>query len=220
MKNPFDFFDAIYCINLDERTDRWEHSLKQFEILEISNKVQRFSAIKPTKDKDSKWNRPTPWKNRWRYPLLGAVGCAESHKSIIKIAKEKNYKNVMVFEDDFYVMENWKEHLKNGISQLKNFHILYLGYTLFQATDLIHTIGPNLSKCESNRKRGIHRTLALAYNHTIYDTLIKNIDSFNWKTFGRQGHVDKYYARTRQIQKYFISPPIVKPDLSFESDIS
>ena len=24
MKNPFDFFDEIYCINLDHRTDRWK----------------------------------------------------------------------------------------------------------------------------------------------------------------------------------------------------
>ena len=94
--NPFDFFDAIYCINLDERTDRWEHSVKQFEKLGILDKVQRFSAIKPVHD--DRWNRPTVWHDRWKYPLLGAVGCAESHKAVITLAKKRGLKNVMVFE--------------------------------------------------------------------------------------------------------------------------
>ena len=46
MSNPLDFFDAIYCINLDERTDRWEHCLTEFEKLGISERVIRFSAIR------------------------------------------------------------------------------------------------------------------------------------------------------------------------------
>lgn len=218
MKNPFDFFDAIYCINLDERPDRWEHSKKQFDVLNISDRVKRFSAIKPIKD--SRWDRPTSWKNSARYPLTGAVGCAESHKAIIKIAKENKYKNVMVFEDDFTIEDNWKDNLSSAISDLKHYDIFYLGYTLHNAENLIVPAGKNLCKCKSNRKRGIHRTLALAYNHTIYDKLIKNIDPFNWKTFGRQGHVDKYYARNRQIKKYFVNPKLFRPDSSFESDIS
>ena len=31
MNNPFNFFDKIYCINLSERTDRWNECLKNFE---------------------------------------------------------------------------------------------------------------------------------------------------------------------------------------------
>ena len=45
MSNPLDFFDAIYCINLDERTDRWKHCLIEFKKLGISDRVIRFSAI-------------------------------------------------------------------------------------------------------------------------------------------------------------------------------
>jgi GR25 family glycosyltransferase involved in LPS biosynthesis len=205
---------------LDERTDRWIHSQKQFEILGIANKVQRFSAIKP--EYDDRWNRSTGWGNPWRYPLLGAVGCAESHKAIIKIAKENQYENVMVFEDDFYVNKNWNENLSNALGDLKNiqYDIFYLGYHLNHADDLIINISENLKKCMSKKKRGIHRTLALSYNNSVYNRLISDIDSFNWKRFGREGHVDKYYAKTKQIKKYFVSPPVVSPDHSFESDIS
>ena len=37
-----DFFDKIYCINLDRRPDRWERVSKQFN--ELSLDVERFPA--------------------------------------------------------------------------------------------------------------------------------------------------------------------------------
>ena len=51
----------------------------------------------------------------------------------------------------------------------------------------------------SHRKKGIHRTLSLAYNESSFDYLIKNIDSFRHRRFGRQGHVDKFYSRCKII---------------------
>lgn len=30
MENPFDYFQEIYCINLDHRIDRWENAQKEF----------------------------------------------------------------------------------------------------------------------------------------------------------------------------------------------
>jgi len=45
MKNPFDFFNKIYCINLDRRSDRWEKVSKEFESIEIYDRVERFSAF-------------------------------------------------------------------------------------------------------------------------------------------------------------------------------
>ena len=221
MSNPLDFFDAIYCINLDERTDRWEHCVKQFEILGISDRVKRFSAIKPIHDE--RWHRPKPWgKGRYAYPLKGAVGCAESHKAIIKLAKEQNLKNVMVFEDDFLVLENWKENLSNSISELQNhrWHNFYLGYHLHRVwgrMEIKH--GEHLSRIVAKKHRGIQLTTALAYNSTIFDYLIKNIDPFNHKACGREGHIDKYFARCRKIMKYFAKPEIVTQNDELGTDI-
>ena len=31
------FFDMIYCINLDDRVDRWDESKKEFDRLGINN---------------------------------------------------------------------------------------------------------------------------------------------------------------------------------------
>lgn len=220
MSNPLDFFDAIYCINLDERTDRWEHCLIEFEKLGISERVIRFSAIRPSHDE--RWKRWVPWGNKYKYPLIGAVGCAESHKAIIKLAKENNLKNVLVLEDDFVVCDNWSENLKSSLNDIhtRNWHIFYLGYHLNKPWGMVRKLSDNLRRILSKRKRGIHLTVGLAYNHTIFDYLINKIDSFNWRRFGREGHVDKFYARDKNLRKYFVEPMVVRPNLEFESDIS
>lgn len=220
MNNPFDFFDEIYCINLDERTDRWEHSREQFKILGIYDRVKRFSAIKPTHDE--RWERPTPWgKGKYTYPLKGAVGCAESHKTIISTAKQKNLKNVMVFEDDFMVCENWKENLQKSIQELQNqnWHNFYLGYHLHKAWGLERKCGKNLSRCISKTHRGIQLTTAIAYNSIIFDYLIKNIDPFNHNACGREGHIDKYFSKTRKIIKHYAKPEIVTQNEGLGSNI-
>lgn len=220
MNNPLDYFDAIYCINLDERMDRWEHCLKQFEKLGISDRVIRFSAIKPIKD--SRWDRWTPWGNPRKYPRRGAVGCAESHKAIIQLAKARGLNNVLVLEDDFVACDDWSKNLTIALEELsgRNWHIFYLGYHLHKSWNMIRKLGDVLRRIISKRKRGIHFTVGLAYNSTIFDYLIKNIDSFNYKSFGREGHVDKYFSRNRRIRKYFVEPMVVRPNLDFESDIS
>lgn len=77
--NPFDYFEEAYCINLEERTDRWELIKKEFEKLGIQKKVNRFSAIRHQR---------------------GSIGCNLSHKKIVEIAKNKGLRNVLIFEDD------------------------------------------------------------------------------------------------------------------------
>ncbi len=45
MKNPFDYFDKIFCINLDSRPDRWKQVQKEFDKVGILDRVERFSAL-------------------------------------------------------------------------------------------------------------------------------------------------------------------------------
>ena len=42
MNNPFDYFDEIYCINLDHRKDRWQHAQEEFKKVGILDRVQRY----------------------------------------------------------------------------------------------------------------------------------------------------------------------------------
>ena len=37
------YFDKVYCINLDDRKDRWEECVDEFNKIDALNDVERFS---------------------------------------------------------------------------------------------------------------------------------------------------------------------------------
>ena len=76
--SPFDFFDEIYCINLERRTDRWNQCKSEFDKIGIADRVIKFDAFD---------NKENPKK-----------GCYDSHLSVIKLAYERKLKNVLIFE--------------------------------------------------------------------------------------------------------------------------
>lgn len=45
IRNFFDCFDAIYCVNLERRSDRWEKVMLEFAKIGISDLVVRHKAI-------------------------------------------------------------------------------------------------------------------------------------------------------------------------------
>ena len=118
--NPFTFFEKIYCINLDERLDRWEKCLDIFEQYEI-NSYERISGIKLIEED---------------FPYLdqksrSQLGCALSFYRIIKNAYDNQFSSILIFEDDFYFIhskEKTKEVLSNSIGNLpEEWDVFYLG---------------------------------------------------------------------------------------------
>jgi glycosyl transferase family 25 len=144
--NPFNYFEHIFCINLDKRQDRWQDSLKEFKKVGISDKVQRFSAVEKTD---------------------GRVGIIKSNLEIVKLAKENNWKNVLVFEDDIKFLSNSLENLSKGISQINEFNweLFYLG---------ANTHNP-LEKYSENLvfAKNCYAVHSMAYSNNIYDKFIK-----------------------------------------------
>jgi GR25 family glycosyltransferase involved in LPS biosynthesis len=116
-----EFFDKIYCINLDSRTDKWEECENIFEKKGLI--VERVSALQP---------QPSG---------LGHVKDAEkslkeTHKSIIERVKEDGLKNVLIFEDDVefcdllsdYTGQPMDVRFENSIKFLpEEWDVLYLG---------------------------------------------------------------------------------------------
>ena len=68
-----------YYINLDHRSDRNDHMLKQFDIFNISN-YERINAVKEN---------------------FGAIGCTRSHIIVLEKFIESNDDFCFVLEDDF-----------------------------------------------------------------------------------------------------------------------
>ena len=65
------YFDRVYCINLDERKDRWEECVDEFNKIDALNDVERFSAVEHER---------------------GIAGCTLSHYEISKSVKKMDVK--------------------------------------------------------------------------------------------------------------------------------
>jgi len=97
-----DFFDGIYCVNLDHRNDKWEDCKKDFDA--IGCNLERFSAINGF-EAGIPPQMPNPNFEiaglRGFSPMRpGQVGCLLSHLGIIRLAISQGMKNVMIVEDD------------------------------------------------------------------------------------------------------------------------
>lgn len=121
----------IYCINLEHRKDRKEHSMNQFKQIGISpNRVKYPHFMKD--------------------PRGGIYGCFDSHMKIwndfFVNYPNKNY--ALVFEDDFVAPSNAKTIIKNAIKFIDNNYdkidILFLHN---MCVDLENTINNEVFTC-------------------------------------------------------------------------
>lgn len=88
------YIDKVVYINLDKRTDRKEEIEKELNNMGLS--YERFPAI---------------------YHSGPYVGCGYSHLQVVKNAKERGLKNVMIIEDDFTFLVS-KEELEDCLTEL------------------------------------------------------------------------------------------------------
>lgn len=169
-----EYFDRIYCINLDSRPDRWESSLLEFNKIGI-NKVHRFSAISNTD---------------------GAIGCRDSHLSIITEAKELGLEKILIFEDDFKFIEFDIEILNHSIQTLSkiNWELFYLGLSIDPNTKL-ELVNDNLLKTFF-----AHTTHSYGVHSRSYDLILENLPKNNI--------VDVFYRKhiTTRGNSYVINP--------------
>ncbi len=111
----WEFFNKIYCINLETATNRWASANKQFKRLGIP--VERF----PVK--------------RDRNP---SKGLSKTNRKIIKHAMKNDWDNVLVFEDDVQFVGTISSTEK-AIKELpNNWEIFYLGCGL-KTTPKLHS---------------------------------------------------------------------------------
>jgi len=150
-----DYFDKIYCINLDHRTDRWEECQKIFEKNEII--CERISA---------KDGNEIGLYNPFKYELANSI----SHLSAIKKAKENNFKNVLIFEDDFEIIENFNDEFEKKISDLPtDWDVVYFGGNHTQPVEIINDNIGKMSWSYAVHMYGV--------NGKFFDNIISYMDS-------------------------------------------
>jgi len=143
--------DKIFFINLDRRPDRLKQFMDQYKHFNFDpEKLERFSAI-------SIEDNPT-------------LGCHFSHLQVIKIARQRNYKNVLIFEDDFMFLiepEHFYQKLKDFFSLNLDFSVLMLAYFHHNETRI-----NDLVSSTSNASNAA----GYLVNHSCYDELIEKLE--------------------------------------------
>jgi len=152
LESPFHFFDAIYCINLDFETQRWQAMQERFRRLGLEKRVRRFSAIETIENHH--------------------IGCGLSHRQIVEKAKRQGLNNVLVLEDDAIFLDDINLHLQRSINELKqqDWKVFYLG------GQKGGQVFPKVSGCQYLEiSKGLIGTQAIAYHHSFFDDMLENL---------------------------------------------
>lgn len=111
----------IYYINLDRRADRREQI--EGELARMGLSGTRFPAIEDTP---------------------GNVGCFKSHLAVLKLAKEQDWENILIFEDDFEFLvtkDQLEAELRAFFESGVRYDVLMLSYNLIRGEPYNSTVG-------------------------------------------------------------------------------
>ena len=192
------FIDQIYIVHLERRTDRWIHSLNELRKLNRNYKITFYKA----KDHQNK-SFSTNLKNitiipEWTDPIrktqlkMGEIGCALSHYNIwLDICKNK-YKNCIILEDDFTIIDDFDTMIEN-LNYPDNTDFIYLGRkALFPNNDIEyneHLVKPAFSYWTIGyiiTASGVEKLLKHDYLNNMIPidewlSLLMNNDPKHWK---------------------------------------
>ena len=108
-----ELFGGVFYINLEHRKDRREQI--EGELNKLGLKYERFPAIQLNP---------------------GNVGCGLSHLAVMKIAKERNLKNVFIIEDDFQLIVEpavfWSE-MNNFFESKIDYDVVFSSYNMYKS---------------------------------------------------------------------------------------
>lgn len=118
------FFDKIFYINLKRDVERNDYMINQFKEFGITN-YERFEAVECTQMPDKHiWRNFNKQDDKY---IKGSVGCRLSHVGVLKLAKERDYKFVMILEDDVKILTDLSGILKENNLQIGMADMLYFG---------------------------------------------------------------------------------------------
>lgn len=142
------FFDRIYCISLDERTDRREEAKRQFSRVGLLERVE-FTLVK-------------------KHPKDCEQGIYESHMACIRNGLQAGARNMLIFEDDILFERFSRTTLTNCVdflSAVPDWNLLFLGCLVRSSK---RTANPNILQVR-------YRSLAHAYavNRKFSEVLIE-----------------------------------------------
>lgn len=187
------FKDHVFCINLEERPDR---------LREVSADLLRIGLLPFTEFYHPK-----------RSTISGAVGCYISHITVLKTARERGLKWVLILEDDLLFDETViKTHLEKFIGYLPQFFertdwdMLFIGHCPVGAEKPIHQDGEfRIYRTSSTQTHGYIANLQSPQITKMIDSPLPVEDVI--RAGSSIYHIDWYYSNT--MRQYAIYPMMV-----------
>jgi len=171
MNNPFDFFDKIFYINLDSRTDRRELMEEQFKKFNVN--AERFSAVNLTKEQNEDLvRRGCVFYDDSRPEYAPRIkSCTMSHLTVLLRGKMMDYQNILIFEDDALIDDNIIEDLNKCVEELRNkeWNMFYLGCNPLEYYKETENLG-RVVRTTTNH--------AYAINRNYYDKILTSSNFF------------------------------------------
>ena len=203
--NFLDSFDMVYIINLESRVDRKKEMEAQLLKVGLSlthNKITLFKAVKPT--------------DAGEFPNIGAKGCFLSHLEVLKDCQLRQFKRILIFEDDLNFVKKFNQKFTSVIAKLDNekWDIFYGDYRIenFEKiySSCLKLIDPDAS---------IGTTNFIGFNGVVVEELIKYFEAMssrlNGDALGGPMHVDGAYSWFRKDNRNF-STKVATPTLGYQ----
>jgi GR25 family glycosyltransferase involved in LPS biosynthesis len=157
------FFDKVYCISLDERTDRREEATKQFSKVGLADRVE-FVIVK-------------------RHPIDAEQGIYESHMACFRMGIRGDARTMVIFEDDV-VFDRFNpkvlEDCVHFLSTTSSWNIFFFGCLSSGSERTMHdSVLKVRYRCLAhayvvNRKYA-EALLGLPWDHVPYDVLLRSL---------------------------------------------
>jgi len=158
----FNYFHGAFYINLENRVDRKESF--QLKSNNAGLDIPRFKAISFNPGDFTNPNDPN-WHKK--------VSCTTSHQECIRIAKNNNWDNCLIFEDDCIFVDDFQNKAQNCINDLKNIEwdMFFFGGEPMEKVEIITN---NIVKIN-----GVYGAHAYAINKSFYDKVLNYPNDLN-----------------------------------------
>jgi glycosyl transferase family 25 len=194
-------FDKVFVINLPERTDRRKAIHGELDWLGGSNpdKIEIFPAVKPTEPGG--------------FPSIGARGCFMSHLEILRQARDRGMRRILILEDDLMFNNSLKKYQQAVARHMASdaYDIAYLGH-------MVESRNGGAMQFEAYDKALMQshfiafRGDAIARLVTFFETMLKRPPGH---PDGGPMHVDGAYS-TFRAQNPDVLTQIAMPNLGFQ----
>lgn len=202
------FFERVFVVSLAKRADRREQFTTSLRRAGFTWNVETFDAFN-----GSRLAVPSPFEG----VPAAAFGCWLSHLYILTMAANKDWKNVLIFEDDALFTDDAAETLDAALDELPDdWDQFYLGFQPWN-TKLVK---PEVISPHVWRVGDANRTHAYAFNRRGYKTFLKHL--YEWHKKPRGFHVDHWLGVLhRQLEpdgKHTVNVYAVRPQIVAQSD--